>query len=74
MTNIRLATDKQDMADSELLGELGLPKGGKAMASVHYMDITPKMKESVLTKGQPLFQMAPAIPAGVAAGQQEENQ
>ncbi len=73
-TNIRLATDKQDMADSELLGELGLPKGGKAMASVHYMDITPKMKESVLTKGQPLFQMAPAIPAGVAAGQQEENQ
>jgi hypothetical protein len=73
MTNIRLATDKQDMADSELLGELGLPKGGKAMASVHYMDITPKMKESVLTKGQPLFQMAPAIPAGVAAGQQEDN-
>ena len=43
-------------------------------APVHYMDITPKMKESVLTKGQPLFQMAPAIPAGVAAGQQEENQ
>jgi hypothetical protein len=42
-------------------------------ASVHYMDITPKMKESVLTKGQPLFQMAPAIPAGVAAGQQEDN-
>jgi hypothetical protein len=41
--------------------------------SVHYMDITPKMKESVLTKGQPLFQMAPAIPAGVAAGQQEDN-
>jgi hypothetical protein len=72
-TNIRLATDKQDMADSELLGELGLPKGGNAMASVHYMDITPKMKESVLTKGQPLFQMAPAIPAGVAAGQQEDN-
>lgn len=42
--------------------------------SVHYMDITPKMKESVLTKGQPLFQMAPAIPAGAAATQmQEEN-
>jgi hypothetical protein len=47
---------------------------GKNKESVHYMDITPKMKESVLTKGQPLFQMAPAIPAGVAAGQQEENQ
>jgi hypothetical protein len=46
---------------------------GKNKESVHYMDITPKMKESVLTKGQPLFQMAPAIPAGVAAGQQEDN-
>lgn len=41
--------------------------------SVHYMDITPKMKESVLTKGQPMFQVAPAIPAGVAATQQEEK-
>jgi hypothetical protein len=46
---------------------------GKNKEPVHYMDITPKMKESVLTKGQPLFQMAPAIPAGVAAGQQEDN-
>jgi hypothetical protein len=27
------------------------------------MDITPKMRESVTTKGQPLFQFAPAIPA-----------
>jgi hypothetical protein len=48
-------------------------KADGADAPVHYMDITPKMKESVLTKGQPLFQMAPAIPAGVAAGQQEDN-
>lgn len=69
-TQIRLASDKQDMADSELLGELGLPKGGKAMADVQYIDITPKMKESVLTKGQPLF----AIGAGGAAVQQEENE
>lgn len=37
---------------------------------VHYFDVTPKMKESVLTKGQPLF----AIGAGGAAVQQEENQ
>ena len=37
---------------------------------VKYMDITPKMKESVLTKGQPLF----AIGAGGAAVQQEDNQ
>jgi hypothetical protein len=69
-TQIRLASDKQDMADSALLGELGLPKGGKAMADVQYIDITPKMKESVLTKGQPLF----AIGAGGAAVQQEENE
>lgn len=48
-------------------------QAGRNQESVHYMDITPKMKESVLTKGQPLFQMAPAIPAGVAAGQQEDN-
>jgi hypothetical protein len=51
----------------------GMPSMYPDKASVHYMDITPKMKESVLTKGQPLFQMAPAIPAGVAAGQQEDN-
>lgn len=74
MTKIRLASDAEDAADSKLLKDLGMDEGGKATASVHYMDITPKMKESVLTKGQPLFQMAPAIPAGAAATQmQEEN-
>jgi hypothetical protein len=74
MTKIRLATDAQDTADSKLLKDLGMDEGGQAAASVHYMDITPKMKESVLTKGQPLFQMAPAIPAGAAGTQmQEEN-
>jgi hypothetical protein len=54
------------------VGMTDMQAGGN-QESVHYMDITPKMKESVLTKGQPLFQMAPAIPAGVAAGQQEDN-
>lgn len=74
MTKIRLATDAQDAADSKLLKDLGMDEGGQAAASVHYMDITPKMRESVLTKGQPLFQMAPAIPAGAAGTQmQEEN-
>jgi len=74
MTKIRLASDAEDAADSKLLKDLGMDEGGKATASVHYMDITPKMKESVLTKGQPLFQMAPAIPAGAAGTQmQEEN-
>jgi ribosomal protein L14E/L6E/L27E len=49
-------------------------QAGRNQESVHYMDITPKMRESVLTKGQPLFQMAPAIPAGAAGTQmQEEN-
>jgi hypothetical protein len=69
MTDIRLATDKQDMADSDLLGELGLPRGGKAVAQVQYIDVTPKMKESVLTKGQPLF----AVGGAGAAMQQEDN-
>jgi hypothetical protein len=39
---------------------------------VWQMDITPKMRESVTTKGQPLFQVAPAIPAGGLLGQDEE--
>ena len=41
----------------------------ESSVSVQYIDITPKMKESVLTKGQPLF----AIGAGGAAVQQEEK-
>lgn len=69
MTKIRLATDAEDAADSALLQDLGMDGGGKATASVQYIDVTPKMKESVLTKGQPLF----AIGAGGAAVQQEDN-
>lgn len=72
-TKIRLETDAQAVEDAKLLGELGVESNGKSAASVHYMDITPKMRESVLTKGQPLFQAAPVIPAGAAASQQEEN-
>ena len=45
-------------------------QAGDKMEQVKYVDITPKMKESVLTKGQPLF----AIGAGGAAVQQEENE
>lgn len=70
MTKIRLATDAEDAADSALLQDLGMDGGVKATASVQYIDVTPKMKESVLTKGQPLF----AIGAGGAAVQQEDNQ
>lgn len=36
------------------------------------MDITPQMRESVLSKGQPLFQFAPAIPAAGLLGDQSE--
>jgi hypothetical protein len=36
------------------------------------MDITPKMRESVLTKGQPLFAATPAIPALGLLGSEEE--
>jgi len=72
MTKIRVATDKQAAEDAQLLNELGVSKDGpNAMAQVHYIDITPKMKESVVTQGQPLF----AIGAGGAgaAATQEEN-
>ena len=36
------------------------------------MDITPKMRESVLTKGQPLFAATPAIPAAGLLGDEGE--
>jgi hypothetical protein len=36
------------------------------------MDITPKMRESALTKGQPLFAATPAIPAAGLLGDEEE--
>lgn len=39
---------------------------------VWQMDITPKMRESVLTKGQPLFAATPALPAlGLLGGEEE---
>jgi hypothetical protein len=59
----------------EKLGKKFDAKVGKTTmdgTEVWQMDITPKMRESVLTKGQPLFQVAPAIPAGGLLGQDEE--
>jgi hypothetical protein len=41
----------------------GIPSMYPEKIEVWTMDITPKMRESVTTKGQPLFQFAPAIPA-----------
>jgi hypothetical protein len=71
-TNMRIATDAQDAQDSALLRDLGMPEGGKASVQVNYIDVTPKMRESVVTKGQPMF----AIGAGGAgaAATQEENE
>jgi hypothetical protein len=70
-TNMRIATDAEDAQDSALLRDLGMPEGGKASVQVNYIDVTPKMRESVVTKGQPMF----AIGAGGAgaAATQEEN-
>lgn len=73
MTKIRVATDKQAAEDANLLNELGVSKDGpNAMANVHYIDITPKMKESVLTQGQPLFAIG-ASGAGAAMQQEEKK-
>jgi hypothetical protein len=43
------------------------PRDGSVQ--IQYIDVTPKMKESVLTKGQPLF----AVGGAGAAMQQEDN-
>lgn len=70
MTKIRLETDAQAVEDAQLLRELGVESDGKSSASVHYIDITPKMRESVVTKGQPMF----AIGAGGAGAATQQNQ
>lgn len=36
------------------------------MAEVHYLDITPRMKESIKKEGQPLFTVAPTIGLGTS--------
>jgi len=71
MTKMRLETDAQAAEDAQLLRELGVNGDGKSAVSVNYIDVTPKMRESVVTKGQPMF----AIGAGGAgaAATQEEN-
>jgi len=45
-------------------------KAGDKNEPVHYIDITPKMRESVMTKGQPMF----AIGAGGAGAATQQNQ
>lgn len=53
------------------VGQTEIDAGGKK-EPVSYIEITPKMRESVLTKGQPMFAVG-AGGAGAAATQQEEN-
>jgi len=59
----------------EKMGKKFDAKVGKADmdgVEVWKMDITPKMRESVLTKGQPLFAATPALPAlGLLGGEEE---
>jgi|694.fasta_scaffold02514_3 hypothetical protein len=62
----KTASDKRKSEIVDIITE----RMKKENVAVQYIDITPKMKESVLTKGQPLF----AIGAGGAAVQQEENE
>jgi hypothetical protein len=59
----------------EKLGKKFDAKVGKTEmdgVEVWKMDITPKMRESVLTKGQPLFAATPALPALGLLGSEEE--
>jgi hypothetical protein len=50
----------------------GIPSMYPEKIEVWKMDITPKMRESVLTKGQPLFAATPALPALGLLGSEEE--
>jgi hypothetical protein len=58
--------------------ELSVPKKDQRFGlpteniGVHSFDITPELRQSVLEKGQPLYQVAPLVPAGAAALGEEE--
>jgi hypothetical protein len=60
-----------EIATKPTRGAGGMPSMYPEKVPVHYIDITPKMRESTLTKGQPMF----AIGAGGAgaATMQEDN-
>ena len=50
----------------------GFPSMYPEKIEVWKMDITPKMRESVTTKGQPLFAATPVLPAGLLGRDEEE--
>lgn len=74
-TKIRTHSDKQVQEDLDLLEQLGEDRSkfsDSGMARIRYLDVTPEMKASV-SKGQPLFQALPAIPATGLLATQDEN-
>jgi hypothetical protein len=74
-TKIRTHSDKQVQEDLDLLEQLGEDRSkfsDSGMARIRYLDVTPEMRSSV-SKGQPLFQALPAIPATGLLATQDEN-
>jgi hypothetical protein len=65
-------TGVTEMLTERGAGSSGMPSMYPDKVPVNYIDVTPKMRESVVTKGQPMF----AIGAGGAgaAATQEENE
>ena len=72
---MKRGNEYQVWSNNKLLGSGKTEDEAKAsagMASVNYIDVTPKMRESVVTKGQPLFAVG-AGGAGAAATQEENK-
>jgi len=66
------AGSKSDAQKIANLGENRTIRPASEGPEIWVMDITPKMRESVLTKGQPLFAATPAIPAAGLLGDEGE--
>lgn len=74
-TKIQTRSAKEAQEDAGLLAELGVSPdkiSTGTMERIRYLDVTPEMKASV-SKGQPLFQALPAIPATGLLATQDEN-
>lgn len=74
-TKIQTRSAKEAQEDAGLLAELGVSPdkiSTGTMERIRYIDITPEMKSSV-SKGQPLFQALPAIPATGLLATQDDN-
>lgn len=70
----KIARDYPEMADDQkLLDDLGVEATGSPHHEVWSMPVTPKMRDSVLKKGVPLFSAAGAAAATGAAMQNEKQ-